>query len=143
MALRRFDNWPELLAAFLAQHRNTPFDWGRFDCALFAADAIHVMTGTDLAEPFRLQYAHAVGARRKLHEFCGGWLEEAMLKICAQHGLEEIPVELAQRGDLLLWLDQEGHPAAGIADGKNGIFAGKYGLAHVPIVRTDRAWKVG
>lgn len=145
MSLVRFPNWPELLAAFIAQHGNTPFDWGRFDCVLFAADAIHIMTGTDLAEPFRLQYSTAMGARRKLHEFCGAGLEEAMLKICAQHGLEEIPVELAQRGDLLLVEDLVGHPAAGIVDmdGAQGIFAGKHGLVRRPVVFCDRAWRVG
>ena len=142
--LRRFHNWPELLDAYLAQHVNTPFAWGRHDCALFAADAVHIMTGTDLAEAFRLQYDSALGAARQMKAFCGGGLEETALRICAAQGMEEIPVELAQRGDWLL-LERGERPALGIVeqDGMRGVFAGEHGLAHYPVVFCRRAWRVG
>ena len=50
--LRRQD-WPELLAAFLAARAGLAFSWGTQDCALLAADAVRLLTGVDAGAPWR------------------------------------------------------------------------------------------
>lgn len=52
-ALTRARDWPERLAAFIDSRRHAPFAWGANDCALFAADGVLAMTGTDLAKTLR------------------------------------------------------------------------------------------
>lgn len=150
--LQRFENWPELLAGFLAQHANTPFEWGRQDCALFACDAIHIMTGVDLAESFRLQYQSALGASKQIQKALVGMggnpfggLEELALRVCLANGMEEIPVELAGRGDLLLGKTALDYPALGIVDvhGTTGVFVGVVGLRRMGIRECEHAWRVG
>lgn len=157
--LRRFDQWPELLAAFIAQHENTRFEWGRFDCALFAADAIHIMTGVDLATDFRWQYATALSATRKMQKFLTqinadhpeinadgkGLLEKVAEKIAAAHGMEEVVVSLAARGDVVLFDTEEHGPALGIIDmsGVQGVFASAAGVEQIPATECRRAWRVG
>lgn len=145
MMPRRFDHWPELLEAFLAQHRATPFEWGRFDCALFACDAIHIMTGTDPAVDFRFQYSTELGAARKMKKFAGGGLEEVAIKVTAAQGMAEIAVSLAQRGDVMLFDTEEHGPALGIVSlqGHAVHFASEQGLALIPLTACRRAWKVG
>src|SRR5690242_8272988 len=51
--LKRYQDWPERLAAFVATMRDRPFAWGSWDCCLFVAAAIKEMTGVDFGEPFR------------------------------------------------------------------------------------------
>jgi len=143
---RRFDNWPELLAAFLVQHAETPFEWGRFDCALFACDAIYVMTGMDPGEPFRLQYDSALGAARKMSAYggAGGGLEEVAEKVSAEHGFAEIPVLYARRGDAVLF-DSEHGATLGIVgmEGTHAVAPAEKGLQFVPVALCRRAWRVG
>ena len=54
--LIRYPSWPSLLEAYLASCSTRRFDYGEWDCGLFSADAIRVMTGTDLAATFRHAY---------------------------------------------------------------------------------------
>ena len=51
--MKRLEDWPERLAAFVEARRAMPFRWGQNDCALFAADAVAAVTGVDLAERWR------------------------------------------------------------------------------------------
>jgi hypothetical protein len=43
--IRRLPDWPEKLAAYIADNRAARFAWGVNDCALFAAGAVLAMTG--------------------------------------------------------------------------------------------------
>lgn len=56
-AVQRLPAWPELLAAFVEERRHMPFEWGRNDCATFAADAVLAMTGVDVLQPLRGRWA--------------------------------------------------------------------------------------
>lgn len=54
--IRRFD-WRTRLDEYRASCERASFEWGRLDCALFVAGAVKVMTGIDLADGLRGQYA--------------------------------------------------------------------------------------
>jgi hypothetical protein len=135
----RLDNWPSLLAAFLADEK--PFVWGRRDCCLFAADAVLCITGIDPAIDFRNRYTTAQGAARVLKKY--GGLEGAAERITMDHGMMEIPVSMSQRGDVAL-IDSPLGDALAVVNLKGGVTAqGPDGPTHHNICVARRAWMVG
>lgn len=48
-----------------------PFEYGRLDCSLWAADWVQIRTGVDLAATWRGTYATRLGYLRKLHRAGG------------------------------------------------------------------------
>jgi hypothetical protein len=135
----RLENWPSLLAAFLADEK--PFAWGSRDCCLFAADAVLCITGLDPAIDFRGRYKTAKGAARVLKKY--GGLEGAVEVIALDHGMMEVPVGLAQRGDVVL-IDSPRGLALAVVNLKGGVTAqGPDGVIHHDIRVAHRAWRVG
>lgn len=68
--IRRLPDWPERLAAFIEERRHVPFEWGRNDCATFAADALLAITGVDVLGQLRGQWAaedRALAVAARLH----------------------------------------------------------------------------
>ena len=63
MTLHRLPDWPERLAAYLADQRPHRFAWGTHDCARFAAGAVHAITGQ---QPTALQWGGPADAARLL-----------------------------------------------------------------------------
>lgn len=64
--MNRLPDWRTRLHRYLAGCAKRPLAWGRWDCALHAADAVEVMTGVDLAADMRGRYTTAIGAQRAL-----------------------------------------------------------------------------
>lgn len=109
--MRRIENWPLALAAFLKARELESFNYGTNDCLLFAADAIQAMTGTDVAADYRGTYS----------------TEAEALALVAEHG--DLPgfishvlnlepgdnYRLAGRGDVVC-VDVLGTLAAGVMD---------------------------
>lgn len=56
MVVRRVEQWPAELSAFLRDRRTMPFQYGVNDCLLFPADAVFRMSGVDFAAPWRGKY---------------------------------------------------------------------------------------
>lgn len=118
------------------------FRWGDFDCCLWACDVVALMRGLDLAAAFRGRYSDARGAARSLRDFAGRGLEETARKIAEAHGFSEIPVALAQRGDIAL-VATSGGDALGVV--LRGFVVGpgpNAGLARVPLGHARIAWAV-
>lgn len=119
--VRRSD-WQPALSAAIAQALQRPFEWGVHDCALFAADAVWAMTGTDLAEGWRGRYRTATAARRRL---AGAGLADAGA-LAAAH-LPEIALARADQGDIAaIWT--EAGPALAVVTGPLLAAPGPRGL---------------
>jgi|ERR1700675_387735 len=142
--MKRFPDWPTRLSAFFEERKERPFVWGEHDCALFAADAVLVMTGVDLAGTLReKKYSDALGVRAVLRQIEATSVPELMDWIAELHGLREIPVPFAQRGDLAM-LNHEALQALGIVslDGLDVISPGKDRLVANPTRYATRAWRI-
>lgn len=100
--------WQSDLMAFVESRESEPFVWGKQDCALFAADAVQVMTGIDFAAEFRGKYKTETGARKQLAKLAGGGLEQAL-----DAKLERVENAFVQRGDVVLF-DGDLGPTLGI-----------------------------
>lgn len=124
--MTRFPDWPERLNDFLEGRRERPFSWGSNDCALFAADAIHAITGEDVAAKWR-GYRSERGALTRIRDL--GGLRGAALAA----GLVEKCIGLAQRGDVVLVMN-DGRETLGVVAGNHWCGPGVHGLVFRPLV---------
>ncbi|MGA2501114.1 MAG: hypothetical protein ABSH20_25535 [Tepidisphaeraceae bacterium] len=141
--LNRCGDWQQALYLFCEANAGRRFEWGSWDCCLFVADAIDAMAGVDIAAEFRGRYGTYREALKLTQRLCGNWpLEVVVEKVAAEHGMREVPVALAQRGDMLL-VDNGRRPVLGIV-ALNGteIFVIGERLRRVPIALARRAWRV-
>lgn len=113
--MKRRPDWPERLIEFIEARRVRAFSWGKNDCAMFAADAVHSMTDVDIAKPWR-GYSDERGAIERIKEVGGlrQWIEVS--------GLTEKPKGFAQRGDVVLAI-LEGRDTVGVVMG-DGFWCG-------------------
>jgi hypothetical protein len=123
--MKRFDNWPTLLSAYIDARRSVPFAWGTNDCCLFAADWVLISTGHDIAQKWRGKYASAYKAHRFLK--AGGGIE----KLVERAGGERVAAGLAQRGDLVAQ-DFGTGVALGVCIGSVAAFVADDGIGFVP-----------
>jgi len=68
---RRLPTADAALQHLLRSRTDVPFRWGESDCALWAADAVHAVTGTDFAAAMRGRYSTAAQARSLLRPLGG------------------------------------------------------------------------
>ena len=93
--IQRLPDWEPRLIQWLQKAAVTPFQWGEFDCALAAADALEAQTGHNFAGSWRGQYSTAAGSLKQLlkrgyrdvYEALGDALQvEAVEPHCLQRG---------------------------------------------------------
>jgi len=143
--IHRFEDWSARLGDALAAAADAdmPFEYGKHDCFLVVCDAVLAITGIDLAADFR-GYVGDAGVQRLLADNGGvAGIAEAMT---AKHGIPEIPPGLAQRGDLVIILDDKGRETFAIVDLTGAkvcalTYAG--GWATRPVACIERAWRIG
>jgi cell wall-associated NlpC family hydrolase len=146
--IRKREQYLEVhLNDFLQQREAVPFAWGTNDCATFAADAIEVMTGIDIAQEFRGQYSTETGALRTIQKIAGGnTLGDAATYCANKYGMAERSVPLqAKRGDLVLVKNGDGDEIAAIVgmNGRHVLSPGEDGLVRFSILNVTRAWALG
>lgn len=109
-------NWHVDFCKYIEDNKNTEFKWGEFDCALFAANCVMLMTGEDPGSAIRGKYTDEVSAKKVLlKEY--GTLEQAW-----DSQLQRIETCMVQRGDVVVF------------NGDNGLTSGIYwnGGAYAP-----------
>jgi Domain of unknown function (DUF6950) len=155
-------HWQELLHGYFLRRQNEAFLWGTMDCCLFACDAVRELTDVDLAADFRGKYDSLLSAVRVMKKFVAEpftakdaktakktpeeemhLVELVAEKIAAQFAIEEVPVMMAQRGDVLL-LDSPLGKGLGILGlrGTHVHCAGPDGVVDVPLHECFRAWRI-
>lgn len=135
--LRRLPDWQSGLSSFLIRHQHTPFAYGRWDCCLFVCDAIEIMTGVDIAAPFRGAYSSQKTAR------AFGTVESIAEWRALAHGMPETPLARARRGDMVLILRGR-RPSLALVDlnGAEVITTSEMGLWRLPLSFAVRCWHV-
>ena len=93
----RLGKWESRLAQFVESNRATPFKWGHHDCATFACKCIEVITGE---YPIEERWASKGKAMRLI--------QERSLTDRASDHFPQIDVNLAQRGDLVATMTDDG-----------------------------------
>lgn len=132
---QRLRDWPERLAALFAARAAQPFEWGVFDCCLFAADAVLAVTGHDPAADLRGTYSTEAGAARVLRRWGG------VDGIAVARAGRVVAAGLAQPGDVGLSHHHPELPALAVWGGSAWHAAGPAGLVVVPPEAVVRAWR--
>lgn len=136
--MKRLENWPLILSSFLRSRSSEPFEWGRNDCILFAADAVLALTGEDVAAQYRGKYDSEESAKALMAPH--GNIINA---ITSAMGVEPIKNYLcAARGDVVC-IRHSGVKACGVVDdtGTRVAVITKDGLARVGLVNVLFVWK--
>ena len=145
--IQRKPNWEMLLHTFLEQRKAVPFAWGQNDCALFASDALHAMTGEDLGAAFRGKYCDEAGARAQMKATCG--FEDALslaVHLCDQAGFAQWEhINFARRGDVVVLRNPDRSHSLGIVglNGVQALFVTETGLKRMRVRSCVASWKVG
>ena len=134
--MARLPDWRGRLSACIDASLQRPFEWGVHDCALFAADAVLAMTGTDVAVGWRGRYRSAAGAKRILRKT--GYLDHGSM---AGTLLGEIPPALAVVGGVAVVEGPDG-PALGVVLGATIAVPGTDGLGFLPRSEALRTFHV-
>ncbi|WP_251854232.1 DUF6950 family protein [Enterobacter asburiae] len=127
-------DWHNRLIAVIRAAEKRPFLWGEHDCCLFAADCAEAMTGDNFADGWRGTYDSETGAKKALLRG-GGSLEKVLAKYLA-----EVPVKMAQRGDIAV-VENAGTRCAGVIYGGAVWVPGETGLVCLRI-KPLSAWRV-
>lgn len=129
------DDWQARLTEYVVAVQRQAFEPGRMDCALFAAGAVHAMTGEDMAKGFR-GYKTLAGGYRKLK--AQGFADHVAL---AALRFKEVPPAFAQVGDVAAVPTDEGL-ALGIVQGEWIYVMRPDGLGIVSLLDAARAFRV-
>jgi hypothetical protein len=136
----RFEDWPQRLEEVFVAARARQFQYGQFDCALFAADCVHAITGVDYASALR-GYESKLAAYRIVKQY--GSLEAMITSLL---GKEPIHPAHAQRGDVVLAstdlaAGEEGD-AIGVVAGVRILCPCGNGLRSFPRSAARLAWRI-
>lgn len=132
----RKPTWRADLLAYLTASARDEFRVGTNDCALFAAGAVKVMTGKDLAKGWRGKYRSLAKGKALLKK--EGFADLAEL---SAHHFEEIPPLMAQVGDVAI-VEGDDDPALGIVQGASVWVRMPSGIGSVPLTEVKRAFRV-
>jgi len=132
---QRLTDWQSRLATCLAERCALPFEWGKQDCVLFAADCVAAVTGVDPAAGERGAYKSAAGAARVLKK--RGGLEAVA---AAALGPEISPL-MAQPGDVGL-VANGGQACLAVWVGACWYAPGATGLTQFRLDEATRAWRL-
>ena len=101
--LQRKTEWAGALDAFFGERHASAFRYGQHDCALFACDAIFVMTGIDIAHEFRGRYKTRKAAMDAAKAVTGTASVLAIAKhVTTNFDMREIAPNMLQRGDVAM-----------------------------------------
>ncbi|MBP3958333.1 hypothetical protein J8F10_24050 [Gemmata sp. G18] len=129
----RTEGWESLLNEYVAASAGKEFDWGEHDCGLWSGTWVLLCTGRDFVSRWKGTYRTTRGAKLAMARLGFNGVEAV-----AADALEEKPVPLARRGDLVL------HPqgALGICNGRVSHFVTASGLTTIDTLACTRAWGV-
>jgi hypothetical protein len=125
----RVENWESKLNAYIEENKDKAFKYGTWDCCIFTAGAVQIVTGFNHITEFK--YKTKKTAEKLLKE--GGGIE-AILD--SKFDRKSIPC-MAKRGDIILY-----NKAIGVCVGNKAIFLNEEGYATVPMKDWEVTWGV-
>jgi hypothetical protein len=111
--------WEKKLSELIEEASKRSFEYGKFDCALFACDAIKSLTGFDPREIIAEQYQGEEEAEKIILQY--GGIEGIAAAVADRFGFNLIPVSFAQRGDIVL-AKIKNIKSLGVCIGKKVVF---------------------
>lgn len=132
------ENWPDQLDIFNECQRTTPFEWGKNDCCLFAANWVALATGHDPAATYRGSYRSALGAARHLRK-AGGIIAVADAQL-TPFAVTRCQPAFAGRGSVVV-AEVDKRLALGVSYGDKGLFISPEGTVWLPTSQFITGWR--
>jgi hypothetical protein len=133
--MRRPD-WTQRLWLQVETARDQRFCYAQLDCCLFAARCVDAMTGSDFVARLQAEYHDEASAMAYLKRM--GGLQAAV----TAHLGEPLPrPAMAQRGDVVMFVDGAGQDTLGICTGELLATTGR-GFQFQPMTLATVAWRV-
>jgi hypothetical protein len=129
---RKTPGWQGRLVGFLRAHHARPFEPGKWDCAIWAANAVKTMTGEDLMRGFG-GYQSVREGKKRLQ--AAGYNDHVAY---AAAWFPEILPSFAQAGDLAVI----GKDSLGIVQGHMVYCFGLNGFGVLPFDQIARAFRI-
>jgi hypothetical protein len=129
----RIENWESALYEFVESRRNMPFEWGKNDCALFAADAVLAMSGRDFATEYRGKYDTETKAKKIL-------VKEGLENLVDKNLLRYDNIKMTSRGSVILYEHEV--RGLGICIGSEFVAPGQDGILFFPMDLCLISWRV-
>lgn len=126
---------PSRVWRVVEQYRDSPFEYGKHDCCLFAARCIDEVTGASREAELLTQYHDERSARRFMAR--SGGIEAAISERLGK------PVDgyCARRGDVC-FVPVEGGMGVGVCVGGSIAVAAQNGLEFYPLSMATKHWRV-
>ncbi|MCU8207697.1 hypothetical protein M2H05_15010 [Vibrio vulnificus] len=131
----------EKLNEFLADYTGKGFATGVNDCALFVSNWALVVTGEDLAVPFRGRYKTDLGSARLIKKLGYKNLEDLVHREFDRVGKRRKSPLMAQRGDVA-WVVGSQERVCGIVGAGGVLVLGVSGLVSLPLSSIVCAWEI-
>ena len=137
--MKRLPDWDIKLAEFLKKNRERDFEWGTWDCCIFANACLKEISGQDVI-PKSLKWKDEKTAYKAIKDY-GETLDKALEKAALAAGMEPIEVQYVTTGDLVVVMD-DNKPVAGISDGSRVMSPSDGGYAFSLPSLIEKAWRV-
>lgn len=135
--MNRLPDWQSRLQKIIDDYEAVPFEYGSFDCAIFAGLIVHAQTGDDFHSQFVGKYKTKIGGFRHFKKVTGFRSHIEFI----QRKFKEVPAPFAQVGNIGIIKTSEG-PAIVIIAGQFCIGLNEAGLVRLPIEEVKKCFRV-
>ena len=98
--MKRLPEWEIKLAEFLKENRERDFEWGKWDCCIFANACLKVISGKNVI-PKTLKWKDEKTAYKAIKDY-GGTLDQALEKAALAAGMIPVEPQYVTTGDLVV-----------------------------------------
>lgn len=137
MEAARVKDWQAAFWNVVKSVRETPFEWGKHDCATFAIECVAAVRGEEFKKEVRVVFGEWATAMEAARATAAG------LQLCGAVILgKPVRPALLSMGDLGIFRDDDGRETFCVHDGANFICPGTIGLQRVPFERVLLGWRI-
>lgn len=129
----------DALLDYLDSRRRTPFEWGKHDCACFAAGAIDAVHGTEFVRAVKSYGILSARAYRRMLR-SGRRLEDMVREVLGAPDSLYVD-ERTERGNIVL-VGMGASAALAIATAPVLLVAHEVGFRPIPMAAGTRVWRV-
>ena len=137
--MRKVADWQMRLHSFLTANRDREFSWGKWDCCVFANEAIKSISGEDVL-PAQLKWSSETEAMQAIQDY-GRTFANAIKLAARSAGLQIIDVQQITAGDLCVYVNGN-EELCGICDGFALLSPTDQGYEFSDTATARLAWRV-
>lgn len=137
--MNKLEQWEIKLSDLLKENRERDFEWGTWDCCMFANACLEAISGKGII-PDEMKWDSELSAFKAIKDY-GGTLDKALEKAALAAGMVPVKVQYVTTGDLVVIMDNN-KPVAGISDGSRIMSPSDGGYAFSLPSKIEAAWRI-